>query len=98
MLRKRWKAGAREYGDRSFFRPPFETVDQVLDEVADVAGWAFVLWVQLKLRLDNVVLSALALEEKAGRRKRAAMDFAQFVKTAPAPLHRLLGRKLRRKA
>lgn len=84
MLRKRWKAGAREYGDRSFFRSPLETVDQVLDEVADIAGWAFVLWVQLKLRLENAVLSALAIEEKVGRRKRA--DFAQ------------LGKKRRRKA
>lgn len=61
MLRKRWKSGARTYGDGSFYRPVPETVDQILDEVADIAGWAFVLWVQLKLRLDAVAL--------AGRKK-----------------------------
>lgn len=62
MLRKRWKAGAREYGDRSFFRPKAETVDQVLDEIADVAGWSFVLWVQLRLRFDAMLDAAAKIE------------------------------------
>jgi hypothetical protein len=70
MLRRRWKAGAREYGDASFFRPAPETVEQVLDEIADVAGWSFILWVQLKLRLDAILQAATAIEVETAERTR----------------------------
>lgn len=49
-LRARLAAGAREYGDRSFTRPPAELVDEVMQELEDVAGWSLLLW----LRLDRL--------------------------------------------
>lgn len=39
----RLEVGAREYGDASFERPIASTLDEILDELADVAGWAIVI-------------------------------------------------------
>ena len=53
-LNARLDAGAHEYGDTSFDRPIASTLDELEDEVVDVAGWAFVLWVQLRRRRDRI--------------------------------------------
>lgn len=39
--------GSAEYGQTSFERPPTATVAELLDEVADVSGWASILYQQL---------------------------------------------------
>lgn len=43
-VRKRLHAGATEYSDRSFDLPPEALMQEVQEELADVAGWAFILW------------------------------------------------------
>ncbi len=50
-VRARLDKGQAEYGGASFQRPPEELVDEIAEELEDVAGWAFVLWVRIyKLR------------------------------------------------
>lgn len=47
--------GQREYGDRSFTRDPKALLDEMLEEVADIAGWGAVLAVrihELKAAID----------------------------------------------
>ncbi len=51
LLNDRLHRGASEYGDRSFTRPVPQTVREVEEELLDVAGWAFVMWVQTRARL-----------------------------------------------
>jgi hypothetical protein len=52
-LRAAWERGAKEYGDQSFANPPSSSVEEMLQELVDVAGWAFVAWVSLKGRLEH---------------------------------------------
>lgn len=52
QLAARLEAGAKEYGDRSFYKPG--TAEEILQELVDVAGWAFVAWVQMHLRLRGI--------------------------------------------
>lgn len=61
-LAARLAAGAAEYGNASFSRPAPETTAEILDEVLDVAGWAYVLWVQMRQRLEALELAATALD------------------------------------
>jgi len=42
-VKKRLKAGAEAYGDISFDRSPTELVDEIRQELADIAGWAWIL-------------------------------------------------------
>jgi hypothetical protein len=44
----RLAAGAREYGDVSFARPPAELLGEIEQELLDVFGWGFILWWQLQ--------------------------------------------------
>lgn len=46
-LRARLDAGRREYGPASFTRSPLEVRKEIEEELLDVAGWAFVLWVRI---------------------------------------------------
>jgi hypothetical protein len=46
-LRARLEAGATTYGDTSFTRPAAELVDEIQQELEDVAGWGFLLWIRL---------------------------------------------------
>ena len=43
-VRKRLTMGQIEYGDRSFRLPLEELMGEIEEELADVCGWAFVLW------------------------------------------------------
>jgi hypothetical protein len=54
-LQRRWARGARDYGDQSFKAPLLETRDQILEEIEDIAGWSFILWCQIKERLDRCI-------------------------------------------
>jgi len=44
----RLAAGAKEYGDVSFTRPVGDLLEEIEQELFDVAGWAFVLWVRVR--------------------------------------------------
>lgn len=75
-LRKRWAEGAARYGDASFGRPMVETVRQILEELEDVPGWLFVLWVQARVAAGEVLDLAQRrdLEEEFLRRMREHHD------------------------
>jgi len=60
-LRERWKRGAEAYGDSSFRRPVTATAEEILQEVEDIAGWAFIAWCQLRQRLAVIVSAAPAI-------------------------------------
>ena len=53
LLSKKLASGSVELGDKSFFRPIPELVGEMEEELVDIAGWTFVAWVRLKLRLKN---------------------------------------------
>jgi hypothetical protein len=44
---QRLEQGRHVYADRSFHREPDVLVDEIAEELLDVAGWAFILWVRL---------------------------------------------------
>ncbi len=48
VVRTRLEKGQAEYGGASFQRPPEELVDEIAEELADVCGWAFVLWCRIR--------------------------------------------------
>jgi len=43
-IHSRMEAGHREYGDKSFLRPPLALVEEIKEEVLDICGWAFILY------------------------------------------------------
>jgi hypothetical protein len=45
---RRLEKGRKAYGDRSFDLASPRLVDEVLEELEDVAGWSFVLWCRLR--------------------------------------------------
>ena len=47
MVRRRLRRGARDYGDASFARPVTDLLDEIEQELADVAGWAAVAFEKL---------------------------------------------------
>lgn len=49
-LRERLEAGRQTYGDISFQRPREELIEEICQELLDVAGWAFILY----CRIDNL--------------------------------------------
>lgn len=51
-LREAFARGEVEYGDASFFGSLDRNVSELTEELIDVAGWAFILWVQIRLRLE----------------------------------------------
>jgi hypothetical protein len=53
-LRARLERGAREYGDTSFRRPAGDLVDEIQQEIEDIAGWGLILWVRLERLRDRV--------------------------------------------
>ena len=49
-IRQRLEKGKKEYGDSSFTRPPPELAEEIEEEILDICGWAFFLW----LRMHNI--------------------------------------------
>jgi hypothetical protein len=45
---ERMHAGQRQYGDRSWSRSPDALLDEIQQELEDVAGWSIVLWSRLQ--------------------------------------------------
>jgi hypothetical protein len=63
-IRDRLEQGRRDYGDQSFLRNPGELAEEIRQELADVAGWAFILWSRLR-RIDwSKVQPCVAIGEK----------------------------------
>lgn len=48
QVRYRLLAGAQQYGDNSFTRPPSELLKEIAEELMDVTGWAFILWCRVQ--------------------------------------------------
>lgn len=48
VLHDRLEAGERAYGDGSFSKDPTALVGEIEEELLDVCGWSFVLWVRLR--------------------------------------------------
>jgi hypothetical protein len=47
-IQQRLKKGAVEYGDASLSRPPSELAEEIEEELLDVCGWAFFLWLKIR--------------------------------------------------
>lgn len=75
-LDARWAKGAKEYGDASFGESPAATTEQILQEIEDIAGWAFVLWVQMLQRVSSVLQKdpMVVLAETAPKTADGAVD------------------------
>lgn len=52
-VRQRHEDGAREYGDESYARPMHALVIEIMEELEDVAGWAFIGWERLRRLRDK---------------------------------------------
>jgi hypothetical protein len=69
-LRARLVAGATVYGNESFTRPAIELVDEIQQEIEDVAGWGLILWIRLERlreRVAGVVAAAEQVPPSPGR-------------------------------
>ena len=47
-IQKRLRVGERDYGDSSFEVPLVKLVDEIQQELEDVAGWSFIMWSRLR--------------------------------------------------
>ncbi len=47
-LAARLEAGRKEYGNSSLMQSPTDLKREIEEELLDVAGWAFVLWVRVR--------------------------------------------------
>ena len=48
VLNTRLEKGRQEYGDSSFTRPSDELAREIEEELIDVVGWAFFLWLRIR--------------------------------------------------
>lgn len=61
-VKARLAKGAESYGNKSFGRPMVETCRQIAEELEDVAGWLYVLWIQARIKCGE------AIDEPAGEK------------------------------
>lgn len=47
-VERRLEKGAVEYGDASLRAPPAELAREIEEELLDVVGWGFLLWVRMR--------------------------------------------------
>jgi hypothetical protein len=69
----RLEKGRAEYGDASFKRPPEELAAEIEEELADVCGWAFVLWCRvgaLRERIAGIAANGGGAEGLVGDQTR----------------------------
>ena len=87
QLGARLKVGETEYGDKSFHVPG--TAEEILVELLDVAGWSFVAWVQMRIRLQGLELAARKLDVepavKPGAVQVHALTSMRSTHMAPPP-------------
>ena len=48
----RLKAGAKDYGDRSFTETPEKLLHEMQQEAMDITGWGFILWCRLEALVE----------------------------------------------
>jgi hypothetical protein len=75
-IKTRLDAGAAAYGDQSFNRPVLNTTEEILQEIEDIAGWSFVLWVQAKRRLAGVAQALEARQDQLPQQAPSQEDGA----------------------
>jgi len=63
-LAARLEVGAREYGNASFDEPMPKTAGELEAEALDIAGWAYVLWAQLKRRCARLDDASATLQSR----------------------------------
>lgn len=76
-LRQRLAAGAREYGDVSFTRPAAELIDEIQQELEDVCGWAFILWLRLDRQRAAASLSTATEQQSMARPLITGIEFTR---------------------
>lgn len=47
LVESRLEEGAKVYGDKSFFRHPSEISGEIEQELLDIVGWSFILWLRI---------------------------------------------------
>jgi len=47
-IQERLEVGAREYGDSTFDMNGKELVGEIAEELLDICGWSFFLWLKLR--------------------------------------------------
>lgn len=57
LLAGRLKAGAIEHGNASFDKEVPETVDEIMEELIDIPGWIYTMWVHLNRRMHGILVS-----------------------------------------
>ncbi len=68
----RLEKGRETYGDRSFDRPPDELVDEVEEELLDVAGWGFILWCRMESLRARIGARATSLSATFAARRTSS--------------------------
>jgi len=59
-VRERMDVGRVEYGDRSFASDPLSLVNEIQEEILDIAGWSYVLYCRMeRVREKNSELSRM---------------------------------------
>lgn len=47
-LKKRLKVGAECYGDKSFDKTEGRLLQEIQEEILDIAGWSYILWAKIE--------------------------------------------------
>lgn len=71
---KRLIQGEKDYGNQSFTSDNLGR--EVLEEILDVAGWMFVIWVQMRMRLERLEVEAVRYENAELRELRTQLQRA----------------------
>jgi len=53
-LRSRLKVGAECYGEKSFDKTDGRLLQEIQEEILDIAGWSYILWAKIE-RLKKAV-------------------------------------------
>lgn len=54
VVHRRLEVGACEYAGRSFDKLPGALAHEIEEELADVVGWAFILWCRMRALRDRI--------------------------------------------
>lgn len=57
-LQRAWQRGAQQYGDVSFDKPLAQTGEEILAELVDIAGWAFIAFARVREQLARIARAA----------------------------------------
>jgi hypothetical protein len=68
----RLEAGARQYGNGSFARPPAEPVGEIMEELEDVAGRASIMFARVSATAEEARRLTGAVEQAAVAEERRA--------------------------